>query len=428
MHATAPTHPGLAPHLRFVAAHSPYYRALWGDAPARTTDTPLAALPLTDLDSYWHANTPLDSQVLTAAQADGPVFKSGGTTGNPKFSFFSNQDWQRFCADFGAGMRRGGLAPGERVANLFYGGQLYASFLFIGRAIEEAGCGIQYPLAGFAPAEEILKTLKQFRIGTLAGVPTSLLALLPELAATEPGSIRLTRFLYGGEAMFADQIEALHRVMPQCIVQSVGIAGVDYGELGWSEAGSEPGVHRCFDDSTVLEILDEQGQTVQEAGISGELVISNFRRRLMPVVRYPVGDRGLWVDPPGTPGRRFRVLGRSNNCARIGPVSLYVEDIQSILKRVSVGQDVISFQIQIDHSEQRDRCTVRVAVTHPDAIPAQAGDALRRALTEERPMFTELVDKGIIHPLAVEWVTPGTMTTNPRTGKTLRVIDRRLEA
>ena len=423
---TANRHAELAAHLRFVAAHSPHYRKHWGPIVGKTADTPLSALPPTDLETYWHSNTPLDSQVLTAPHADGPVFKSGGTTGNPKFSFFSNEDWRTFCTVFGAGMRRGGLQSGERVANLFYGGQLYASFLLIGRAVEEAGGGVQYPLSGAAPADEVIKTLKQFRIGTLAGVPTSLMSLLPALAQAEAGTIHLTRFLYGGEAMFPDQVDALRQVLPGCTVQSIGIAGVDYGEMGWSQPGGEHGVHHCFDESTVLEILDEAGRPLDEPGVSGELLITNFRRRLMPVIRYPVGDRGMWIDPPGTPARRFRVLGRSNNCARVGPVSLYVEDIQNILSQVSAGQAFIGFQMQIDHAAQRDRCTLRIAVSRPQEVASSLTDAICRALAKERPMYSELVDQGVIHPLAVEWVTPNQMASNPRTGKTPRVLDRRL--
>lgn len=428
MSAQLTSHDALTAHLRFVADHSPYYRRLWNDAMANRAGTPLTALPLTELDTYWAANTPTDNQVLTGPQLEGPVFKSGGTTGNPKFSFFSNQDWLQLCDAFGKGMRRGGLKPGERVANMFYGGQLYASFLFIGRAVEQAGVGIQYPLSGSAPASEIIKTLQQFEIDTLAGVPTSLLTLLPEFAATQPGSIRLRRFLYGGEAMFPDQIEALHRVLPGCAVQSVGIAGVDYGELGWSEAGSEPGVHRSFDDSTVLEILDDQGRPIDEPGVSGEIYVSNFRRRLMPVIRYPVGDRGTWIDPPGTAARRFRVLGRSNNCARIGPVSLYVEDIRTVLGSISKTPDFINFQLVVDHVQQRDRCTLRIAVAEPDQVPATLSDAIRNALAEQRPMLAELAGKGVIHPLEVEWLRPDALTINPRTGKMLRVVDIRMEA
>lgn len=423
---TTPTHhPRLAGHLHFVATNSPYYRKLWKGSYAGT-HTPLAALPTAALDTYWSANQPDGNQVLTTIQLDGPIFKSGGTTGNPKFSFFSNEDWRALCSAFGAGMKRGGLKPGEPIANMFYGGQMYASFLFIGRAIEQAGEGVQFPLSGAAPEAEIIKTLQQFRIETLAGVPTSLLALLPALAATKPGSIQLKRFLYGGEAIFPDQIAALQRVLPGCAVQSVGIAGVDYGELGWSEPDTHPGIHRCFDYSTVLEILDDSGRQIQEPGDIGELVITNFKRRLMPIVRYPVGDRGQWVDPPGTPFRRFQVLGRSNNCARIGPVSLYAEDVQNVLSHVP-GSDCINFQLLIEHIEQRDRCTLRIAVAAPQAVAPGLGQKVIDALHRERPMIADLTGQGVIHPVIVQWVEPRALITNARTGKTPRVVDRRQE-
>lgn len=233
-------------------------------------------------------------------------------------------------------------------------------------------------------------------------------------------------FPENGLDRIADQVAALQRVLPGCVVQSVGIAGVDYGEMGWSEPGTEPGVHRCFDESTVLEILDDHGRPIDELQTPGDLVITNFRRRLMPVIRYPVGDRGIWLDPPGTPSRRFRVLGRSNNCARIGPVSLYAEDVHDVLARVA-GHQVINFQIVVEHVDRRDRCTVRAAVSHPEAVSGELSHAVLETLMRERPMISDLVARGIIHPVVIEWVSPRDLVTNARTGKTMRVADRRME-
>lgn len=411
-------------HLEFVHARSPYYREHWQSCWGRSTPS-LQALPPTDHLTYWRANTVEDNRVLTGAQEGGVVFKSGGTTGAPKFSFYSNEDWRNFCRVFGNGMRRGGLQAGERVGNIFYGGQLYASLLFIGRCIEEAGVGVNYPLSGSAPTEDILAALQLFSIDTLAGLPSTLMNLLPGLGACKPERLVLRRFIYGGEAMFPDQIAALHRVLPECRVQSIGIAGVDFGEMGWCEESSEPGVHRVFDESTVLEILDEQWQPIEAPGVPGELHITNVLRRLMPVIRYPVGDRGEWIDPPGTPARRFRVLGRTDKGARIGPVTLYVEDVQRVLARSAAGVDVLNFQLLIEHFDRRDACTLRVAVADPAGVAPEWEAALLEALYVERPMFREEAEKGFIHPLRVEWVSVEGMHSNPRTGKTPRVLDRR---
>ena len=415
----------LQEHLEFVRAHSPYYRELWKDVwKEGGAPPPLRELPVTEHAGYWKANTTERNQLLTGPHENGIVFKSGGTTGNPKFSFFSNDDWRVFCRVFGDGMQRGGLRAGERVANVFYGGQLYASLLFVGKCIEEAGVGVNFPIAGFATPEEILDALKEFQIDTVAGVPTTIMNLIPHLEAAS-GRLNVSRFIYGGEAMYPDQVAALRRAVPGCRVQSVGIAGVDYGEMGWVDDTCEPGVHRAFDESTVLELLDDDGSPLDDAGAEGALAITNFKRRLMPVVRYPVGDRGRWIDPAGTPGRRFKVLGRTEKGARIGPMTLYMEDVQRVLEASAKSAGMIAFQMVVEHEDCRDRCRLRVAVSNPALVPPDTTDAVRVAFYAERPMFSHSIQDGLVHPLEVEWIVPGELQTNPRTGKLVRLLDRR---
>ncbi len=415
----------LSEHLNFVRDNSPYYRDAWSGVWKGGSKAPsLTDLPVTDHVGYWAANASDDNRLLTGPHQDGVVFKSGGTTGNPKFSFFSNRDWRLFCHEFGQGMRRGGLRAGERVANIFYGGQLYASLLFIGRCVEEAGVGVSFPIAGFASPEEIIQDIKQFSIETVAGVPTTIMNLILHFEA-ENDRLTVNRFLYGGEAMYPDQVAALQRAVPDCRVQSIGIAGVDYGEMGWVDALCEPGVHRTFDDSTVLELLDDQGLPLIDAGKEGELHITNFLRKLMPVIRYPVGDRGRWIDPPGTPGRRFKVLGRTEKGARLGPMTIYMEDLQRILNKAAAHTGFIAFQLVVDHEDRKDRCLLRIAVPKPESATEQVSAAVIAALDQERPMFPELVENGVIHPMKVEWVKPERLVTNPRTGKLLSLLDKR---
>src|SRR5690606_4824271 len=121
------------------------------------------------------------------------------------------------------------------------------------------------------------------------------------------------------------------------------------------------------------------------------------------------------------------VLGRSNSCARMGPVSLYADDVQQVLQQIT-EHTVINFQLVVDHFEQRDRCTLRIAVADPQGVQDGIGERMLRELERERPMISDAVQKGIIHPLAIEWVGPQALTTNARTGKTLRVVDRRMES
>lgn len=424
--AAAATAQRLAELLAFVRTHSPFYRDFYAAVPPG--ETRLEAYPVLDHKAFWAANTVQGNRVFTAALTEGITFKSGGTSGQPKYSVFTHAEWRAFTDTFGGGMRRAGLHAGERIGNLFYAGKLYASFLFIGRSIEGAGVGVCYPIGG-DDADEILATWRQFGLTTLAGVPTTLMSLLEKLTPTDRETLQLETFLYGGEPMFADQIAAVQQVFPGCKVRSIGIAGVDYGELGWVPPDAQPGVHSVFDDSTVLEILEDgSDEPICGLGQPGRLVLTNLQRRLMPIIRYPVGDRGEWLDPEGTPQRRFRLLGRTEEGARIGPMTLYVDDILALLASLhSAGADlgVQSFQLCVDHIERRDRLTLRLAVAAPQERSDADSTRVRDALYAERHMFPGLVDGGVLHPLAVEWIAPSALHTNPRTGKLLRVVDRR---
>ncbi|WP_036595650.1 phenylacetate--CoA ligase family protein [Ottowia thiooxydans] len=412
--------------LRFVRTHSPFYRDFYAQVPqdaARLDD-----YPVLDSQAFWAANTVQGNTVLTAPITEGITFKSGGTTGHPKYSVFTYEEWRAFTKAFGQGMRRAGLQPGQRIGNLFYAGKLYASFLFITRSIEAAGISICYPLAG-DDLDEIIAAWRQFDIDVLAGVPTTLMKLLERLTPEDKARLKLTTFLFGGEPMFADQIAAVQAVFPGCQVRSIGVAGVDYGELGWASPGAEPGVHHCFDDSTVMELIDDAtGEPIDVPGRTGRIVLTNLARRLMPIIRYPVGDRGEWLDPVGTPSRRFRLLGRTEEGARVGPMSLYVDDMRQALTDLEHSEMPLGFrdfQMVIEHHERLDACCLRIAVERPQERTIEDTRRVIDRVYAARPMYRDLQDQQLVHGLTVQWVTASDLHTNARTGKLLRVVDHR---
>ena len=126
---------------------SPFYAHLYRDLPAAGWN--LEQLPVIDQKEFWDANTSGNNRLLTGRLNDGIVFKSGGTTGNPKFSVFTPEEWRSFTELFGQGLAANGLKSGERVANIFYAGELYASFLFITFSVYHCPAGaLQFPIAG----------------------------------------------------------------------------------------------------------------------------------------------------------------------------------------------------------------------------------------------------------------------------------------
>ncbi len=409
--------------VAFARRKSPFYGKLYKSLPERVDR--VAGLPPLRQDDYWRANALPGGEVLTGP-LEGVVFKSGGTTGNPKFSVFAREEWEIFCEAFGRGLAAAGLREGERVANLFYGGELYGSLLFIQKSLEKCPVKtVQLPIGGAAGPDETLRLVRDFGAQILAGVPTTLLNLA-ERASTrgvDAGALAVRRVLFGGEALFSDQRERILRAFPGAAAVSLGYASTDAGLLGYADASCGPGEHRAFGRETILEILDEATlEPIEEPGREGLIFVSSLIRSLTPVLRYPVGDRGAWREPAGNPDRKFVLLGRSEEAARVGPVMLYVDDVRRALDALRGEIEIADFQLIIVHHNLRDGLVLRLASPAPrEAAGARIVERIHRA----RPLYERSARESKIHPIRVEWARPGELETNPRTGKLRRVVDRR---
>jgi phenylacetate-CoA ligase len=409
--------------IKFVRLRSPFYRKLYAGLPgsARLDD-----LPVLSQESFWNANGLKGNKVLTGPMVDGVVFKSGGTTGQPKFSVFTQREWKVFNEAFGAGIAKGIIAPGDRVVNLFYVGQLYGSFLFINKSLEESPVGVlQLPVAGSTDIEETMRIIRDFKADTLAGVPTTIMNLA-ERMRRGPG---IKKILFGGEPFYKDQSERLRQIFPKARIHSIGYASTDAGMLGYCDRSCAPGEHRVFGRHTVLEILDEVTlRPIEEINREGLIVVTNLTRTLMPILRYPVGDRGAWVEGRGTPDRRFRLLGRSEEAARIGLVKLYVEDVRQALEKHRRVLAISDFQMVITHHERLDGLILRLASARPAATLRPHAAKIVSAIHRARPLYEQFVQEKKVHPISIEWVKAGSLEVNARSGKLRRVIDRRLSS
>lgn len=408
--------------VEYARRHSPFYAELYAGLPCSGKLT-VQDLPVLDQGRFWAANSLSDNRLLTGPLSDAIVFKSGGTTGRPKFSIYTRAEWKSFTQAFGRGLVDAGLRPGDRVANLFYAGELYASFIFILKSIEEAPVAtLSLPIGGATPPESIVQAIEEFAVNTVAVVPTAV-CRLAELLAHEGRQLpSVEKILFGGEALYEDQKPLLRRAFPNASVRSIGYASVDAGLLGAAVDCPDTSVHRAFHPETILEIVDEAtGEPITAAGEPGKVVVTSLTRRLMPILRYPAGDLAEWVDYER---RTFRVLGRSEEGARIGPVTLYVEDLRTIVSSVDREQRVVGMQVVLRHASGKDQLVLRLATPAGERLEG-LGEGIARQLDESRPMFGEHVASGQVHPLAVEWVRASELAVNPRTGKMIRLIDER---
>lgn len=388
--------------LEYTKKNSKFYRDLWGNE-----ELSIDTLPIVSQEEFWNANTWENNSLLTASLSDGVVFKSGGTTGRPKFSVFTKSEWEDFTKIFGQSMRAV-VADGDRVGNLFYAGELYASFLFIEKSLEYCPSkSMTFPIGGATDLSEVISLVRSYNINVLAGVPTTFVRLAQSLVEKNQ-TLKIDKVLYGGETLFDDQKPLLNQAFGTPIIESIGYASVDAGHLGGSAPELGVRVHRVL-DKTIIQIVDENGDLITDTKRSGRLVMTNLARKLMPIIRYPVGDMARWHKY----GESFEILGRADEGARVGPVTINRDDFAPILLSFNKS---LNFQFVISRLGNLDQLTIQYQGELDEA-------QILSKLLSERKMLCESIEKGLVAKLVFQKVAE--LEKNPRTGKLKQVIDRR---
>lgn len=411
----------LVPYIR---QHSNFYHKHLEHLPENGLT--LKDLPLTHVADYWSGSNDLSHwSVLTGDVDDALVLKTGGSTSQGKLAVYSYEEWQALVSTFGASLSAQ-LNNGDRVANLFFSGDLYASFLFVHDSlayVERSIC--EFPFTGNVEPDVLADAIERHRINVLAGVPAQLLQFCAYLAQHRRVLYGVETLLYAGESLFAPQLAILGEMFPNARIASIGYASVDAGLIGASDRDCALGEHRVFDQQTLLEIVDEHtGEVIEECDRTGLLVLTNLTRRLMPLLRYPVGDRACWREPAATPRRKFALKGRSAHSqrVRVGVLSLFTEEIHEIVQRVAHSEQ---WQLLIEQTGPKDLLSVKwVPEPQLQAIEPVLRE-LREALLAHYPAIDDLSREGLLEFRVLPCATTD-LKLHPRSGKQLRVLDLRV--
>lgn len=409
--------------IDFARQHSEFYATHLQDvAPGVCT---LSELPVVDPQQYWQTSQNLQQwPVLTAAVDSALVFKTGGTTGAGKLSVFFREEWQTLVKDFGNQLTSQ-LEPGDRFANLFFVGDLYASFIFIHDALAHETAGVtEYPFTGHIEPAVLADAIVQHRINVLAGIPAHLLSFADWLQRHSQILEGVDTLLYGGESLFGTQLVRLRRVFPNARFASIGYASVDAGFIGATARDCAPGEHRMLEHHSVLEILDEQtGEVIDACGVTGRLVLTNLTRRLMPLIRYPVGDLACWQEPASARMRKFSLQGRSAHSSRVrvSSLTLICDDIGAIVRRITGSDD---WQLIIGQTESGDVLTLKWLLQAISADPHTTSATVHAALVEQYPLIAQLSAEQQLE-LRVEGRTAEAFSRHPRSGKRQQIVDLR---
>lgn len=406
--------------ISIAREHSKYYADLYKQLPQNVS---LEDLPFVDQKHFWEHCDKDGGTVATGVHTDGQVFKSGGTTGEPKYSLYTAEEWQTMCECSGAVLAKGGLTNGTKIANLFYAGGLYASFLYTYSMLYFAPAKtIVYNLSGNISVEEMVDTILKHKINCLAGLPSILTKIVSYIEENKLTGFVVDTVYFAGETLFIDQREKISKVFGRDIdFRSIFYASNDGGPIGYFTKDCGFNEHRLMSDLTVMELLDpDTGEVIKEMNKPGIVYITSLFKSLIPLIRYPAGDMAEYTEPEGVPDRKFRILGRSDVAARAGYVTLSPQDIGNVLKICNI--DYYSYQIIVEH-DIKDRFTFKIAVSDVD----DSKKALFiETLYRERSVLKDALDDGTLSEPVVVWCKPSDLEYNPRTGKLKAIIDKRI--
>ncbi len=223
---------------------------------------------------------------------------TSGSTGEPTRIYHD-----KFCFDYhtAVGVRRvlatGKYSPTYRLLHI-------RPVPLKKRLFEYLGLFRREIIPASLPIKEIKKIILKYRPDGLVGYPVYLRDLIASLTQEELYSIRKNLKILFTES---EMLTKSHR---DFIEKSFGVEIFDdYSAYETLSITFECSHHRhhIVEDRLFLEILDDEGRPVAD-GVEGNIVLTSFLERAMPIIRYGIGDRGILSSCPCPCGRTFKTL------------------------------------------------------------------------------------------------------------------------
>ena len=413
--------------VRFARENSLYYRQHYETLPEHFSE--LQQIPMVDHTTFWEANTglPPKNTVLTSSSIDGAVFRTGGTTAIPKASFVTRDELREGAQTWIDCLVLAGVRPDDRIANLLYGGDLYKGFLDLSLALMDAHIPNFHLSIGVSPLDSQAWTIRTFSATVLVAMPTIMCRLAEYLLEQNEPSHSVRLILYIGELLHKNQKALLKRAFPSARIGPVQYGSVDGGFIGRPDSlpndNDEVATTYTLNSSTmIMELVTDEGQVITENGIRGNVVITNLLRRLMPVIRYPMGDMAEWMDYSL---RKFRLCGRGMVAVRLGPTSYELTILKTVVSNVMEKGSYNGFQTIIKRKHGLDQMVFRIASQPKD--PERLARLLEEELGRIKTDWAQEVRDGFYGPLAVEWVSVQGLIIQSRTGKLREIVDLRVD-
>ncbi|MGE0171272.1 MAG: acyl-CoA reductase [Oligoflexales bacterium] len=348
------------------------------------------------------------------------TFKSGGSSGTPKLSYFTYDDYHFQMEQAAHGLVAAGFDPGrDRCMNLFFSGGLYGSFISFFSILENLKAN-QLPMAAVSDHSFVSKMIIQNNVNAILGMPSYIIQLFSEQEKELKKYAGIKKIFFGGEHFNEKQKQRFRDVFGVEIIRSAAYGSVDAGPLGYQCEHCHGSVHHVFSELQTLEIFHLEKNTPVADGEIGRLLFTSKSRSGQNLVRYEIGDLGRWVKEPCPCGRktpRVDLLGRFGNIFRIGTTFVNYQGIANILADHLDYSGELQLKLHAESPKER----IELCMTPFDTSEQTIIDTLVAHYKD----LAEAVKIDNCLRLSVTFVDGSSLERTPGSGKLRTVIDLR---
>ena len=336
----------------------PAYRAEWshaGISAGDVTQDNWTRLPVLSKDALVEAGLrepPFGGRLGVPREALAHVFVAPG----PLYMPYTARDLDHVAGSFAKALTACGIARGDLVdQTTMYNWVIAATVLdralgMIGAAVVPGGVG---------QSERHMEVIRNLKVDAIVAFPTFLEHLLD--AAANGDKLPLRKAAVMGELRHADAKARLQNAHGISVREFYGIA--DVGAIAWEcEAGD--GMH--LRDDLLVEFLNPGDSEAVEplSGRPAELVVTDFHREAMPIIRLRTGDLvDEIVAGPCRCGRTAprirRIVGRASEITKVKGMFVVPRQVADVMQRNGIERP---FRLIVDRIDGgRDQLTLAIA-------------------------------------------------------------------
>jgi len=353
-------------------------------------------------------------------------FYSGGSSGEPKLSIFTYDDYHRQMELAAEGLYAAGLDPlKDRCMNLFYAGSLYGGFVSFFTILEKLRA-THFPMGASTDFELVGKTIVDNHVDTLLGMPSYFIQLFSANAERFKNYRGIKKIFYGGEHFSESQRNYLSNEFGVQIIRSASYGSVDAGPLGYQCEFAVGGVHHLHERLHELEVVDLINDKPVKPGEIGRFLFTSKVRQGQRIERYAIGDVGRVLKGRcecGRTGTRFELLGRHGDVFRIGTIFLSYQKFQKIL--IDEYDFEGSFQLHLypGEGEGKEKVLMKIENHFKHYVTPEE---VRHRLLDKYKDLAEVVLKDLVLDFELQLCKRDELMFSSSTGKLRSVIDHRL--